>query len=241
MTPKNWGWSPLRMFFYGVVSRHMPALAPKISLDIHGLIAEVARHRPLFHSEADFQHAFAWEVHRQFPDASVRLEKPISIANGVAHLDVLVQRGDAMAAVELKYKTRKLSFETSSETFSLRNHSAQDVGRYDFIKDISRLEDITASYPGALGYAVLLTNESAYWRGPSAITTVDAAFRLHEGKVLEGAVAWGEGASAGTMKAREKPICLRGSYPLRWQDYSSISVGNGSVFRYLLVAVENDG
>ena len=219
----------------------MPAHASETSLDIHGLLAEVARTRPLFHSEADFQHAFAWEAHRRLPDASIRLEKPISTANGVAHLDVLVQRGNEMVAIELKYKTRKLSFETFSESFSLRNHSAQDVGRYDFIKDVSRLEDIAAFYPGALGYAVLLTNASAYWRGPSATTTVDAAFRVHEGRVLEGEVAWGEGASAGTMKAREKPICLRGSYPLVWRDYSSLHTGNGSVFRYLVVAVENDG
>lgn len=219
----------------------MPAHASEISLDIHGLLAEVARNRPLFHSEADFQHAFAWEAHRRFPDASIRLEKPISTTSSVAHLDVHIQRGNAMIAVELKYKTRKLSFETSSETFSLRNHSAQDVGRYDFIKDISRLEDIAASYPDALGYAVLLTNESGYWRSPSTSITVDAAFRLHEGRVLEGEVAWGDAASAGTMKAREKPICLCGSYPLKWRDYSSLSTGNGSVFRYLIAAVENNG
>lgn len=213
----------------------------EITFDIHRLLAEVANNRLLFHSEADFQHAFAWEVHRQLPDASIRLEKPISTNGGVVHLDVLVERGDAMFAIELKYKTRKLSIETSGETYSLRNHSAQDVGRYDFIKDVSRLEDISVSYPGALGYAVLLTNESAYWRAPSNATTVDAAFRLHEGRVLAGEVAWGDGASAGTMKAREKPIRLSASYPLRWRDFSSVSAGNGSLFRCLVVPVQNGG
>jgi hypothetical protein len=115
--------------------------------DMHGLMSNVANSRPLFHSEADFQHAFAWEVHRQFPDASFRLEKPISTKGGVVHLDVLVERGEAIVAIELKYKTRKLSVETPTETFNLRNHSAQDLGRYDFIKDVSRLEDISLSYP----------------------------------------------------------------------------------------------
>lgn len=106
----------------------MHTLSSEVALDIHALLAAAARHRPLFHSEADSQHAFAWEVHHQFPDAFIRLEKPISFANGVAHLDVLVQWVDAMAAIELKYKTRKFAFETYSETYSLRNHSAQDGG-----------------------------------------------------------------------------------------------------------------
>lgn len=203
-------------------------------------MAEMAQTRQLFHSEADFQHAFAWEAHRRFPDASIRLEKPISVTDGgVIHLDVLIQHSNTMIAVELKYKTQKLSFEMPSETFSLRNHSAKNWGRYDFIKDIRRLERIATDYPKALGYAVLLTNESAYWRAPSASITVDAAFRLHEGIILEGKVAWGEGASAGTMKNREELIDLcYGPYPLKWRDFSSVSTDNSSVFRYLVVAVK---
>src|SRR4029077_4221383 len=110
------------------------------------------------------------------------------------------QHGNAMVPIELKYKTRKLSLEISGETYSLRNHSAQDTGRYDFIKDISRLEAITASYPEALGYAILLTNEGAYWKGKSSKRTVDAAFRLHEDRVLAGECAWSKRPSAGTTK-----------------------------------------
>jgi len=212
-----------------------------MTFNIHELLADLANSRPLFHSEADFQHSFAWELHRRFPDASIRLEKPIPINGGVAHLDVLVQRHNATIAIELKYKTRKLSVVTPSETYSLRNHSAQDIGRYDFIKDVSRLEDISFAYPEAVGYAVLLTNESGYWRNPSTATTVDAAFRLHEGRILSGDVAWGSGASAGTMKAREKPIQLRASYALEWRDFSSPATGNGSVFRYLAVPIQNGG
>lgn len=212
-----------------------------MAFDIHELLGDVASGRPLFHSEADFQHAFAWELHRRLPDASVRLEKPIQIGGSVVHLDVLVQRDNAMVAIELKYKTRKLSVVTPSETYSLRNHSAQDIGRYDFIKDVSRLEEIALAYPDTKGYAVLLTNENGYWRTPSGAVTVDAAFRLHEGRVLSGEVAWGSDASAGTMRGREKPIELRASYSLEWHDFSSPAAGSGSTFRYLAVPVRNCG
>lgn len=211
--------------------------SPGMTLDMHALMADLARGRSVFHSEADFQHALAWELHRQFPDASVRLEKPLPVNGSVAHVDILVQLGPATLAVELKYKTRRLAVEAAGEPYSLRNHSAQDLGRYDFAKDIGRLEDIIAAYPDARGYAVFLTNEAAYWSKATAADTVDAAFRMHEGRVLSGELAWGSRASAGTMRTREKPIRLRSSYKLEWRTFSTLAAGSGSTFRYLAVPV----
>jgi hypothetical protein len=40
-------------------------LAASVALD--GVLAGMARHRPVFHSEADMQHAFAWEAHSLDP------------------------------------------------------------------------------------------------------------------------------------------------------------------------------
>ena len=37
-------------------------------------MAALARVRPLFHSEADFQHALAWLIHQRHSDARIRLE-----------------------------------------------------------------------------------------------------------------------------------------------------------------------
>jgi len=185
-----------------------------MTFDIHKTLLSVSINRCIFHSEADFQHAFAWELHRQFPDASIRLEKPVATKEGVAHLDILVQIGNALIAIELKYKSSKFSALVDGETYNLRNHGAQDLGRYDFVKDIRRLESIAEAHPGAIGYAVLLTNESSYWKPPISENTVDAPFRLHDGRVLSGVADWGIGASDGTKKLREKPISLRASYPL---------------------------
>jgi len=42
--------------------------------EIEETMAALARVRPLFHSEADFQHAFAWQLHSADPDARIRLE-----------------------------------------------------------------------------------------------------------------------------------------------------------------------
>ena len=90
----------------------------------------------------------------------------------------------AAVAVELKYKTRKLLVELDGEAFSLASHSAQDIGRYDFIKDIFRLEKIVPSLENCVGHAIMLTNDSSYWTSHSK-STVDEAFRLTEGRVLK--------------------------------------------------------
>ena len=38
---------------------------------------ELAQRRPIFHSEADFQHALAWEIHALHTDCQIRLERPV--------------------------------------------------------------------------------------------------------------------------------------------------------------------
>ena len=43
-------------------------------LDLLGAMRALASHRPVFHSEADFQHALAWQIHRMLPGAVIRLE-----------------------------------------------------------------------------------------------------------------------------------------------------------------------
>ena len=47
--------------------------------ELESTLAGLSSSRPVFHSEADFQHALAWELHHAHPDVSVRLEyKPVA-------------------------------------------------------------------------------------------------------------------------------------------------------------------
>jgi len=205
-------------------------------IDIGDILRTLAQQRPLFHSEADFQHAFAWEIHRRLPDASVRLEFPFQVGGKSAHLDIWIAQRDTALAIELKYKTRKFSVEFASEKFNLLNQSAQDVGRYDFLKDIQRLEQIVADRPGTVGYAILLTNESLYWRPQKDSSQQDTAFRLHQGRVVYGQLKWQETAGLGSTEGRTNPITLRSEYSLNWEDYSRFNNPMTS-FRYLQVVV----
>jgi hypothetical protein len=207
-------------------------------LEISEVLSSLAKQRPVFHSEADFQHAFAWEIHQRLPsDALVRLELPVQVRQQFLHIDVWVVYQNATLAVELKYKTRRLTVHIGNEQYRLKDQSAQDISRYDFLKDVQRLEQVVAVHPNSIGYAVLLTNDSAYWKKPVNHSTVDADFRLYDGRVVEGVLAWGVNASDGTKKDREQSLELQGKYQLRWSDYSYPSSGSYGEFRSLVVKV----
>lgn len=208
-----------------------------VMISVEKNLTALASQRPVFHSEADFQHAFAWEVHRQLSNASIRLEFPLQLNSKSIHLDIWATQDDKGLAIELKYKTRALSVRMNNEQFALTNQSAQDSGRYDFIKDIQRLEQITASQTNTVGYAILLTNDSAYWTRSRDSRPVDADFRIEEGRTLQGELQWGAGASEGTKRSREKALALRGKYAITWIDYSQPSTESYGKFRYTVVKV----
>ena len=206
-------------------------------VSITEVLKKIASRRPVFHSEADFQHAFAWELHRRLPTASIRLELPISHLGQQRYLDVWVSHEGGILAIELKYKTRALSVRISDEQFSLKDQSAQDLGRYDFIRDIRRLEQYLAGRRDCAGYAVLLTNDSAYWTPPRGRGTLDADFRVHQGRSLHGTLTWRPGAATGTIRGREEPIELDAYYAVDWESYSQLGSRSYGRFRYLAVKV----
>ena len=210
-------------------------------LDIRCLLTQLAESRKVFHSEADFQHALAWHIHQTMPKSQVRLEYPVPVEHRKMYVDIYLP--DEKIAIELKYVTRRLELH-NGESFALRDQFAHNQRRYDFLRDIQRLERMRFELGLCeAGHAVLLTNAPLYWNCPRRPDTTDSDFRIHEGSVIKGELDWAKHASPGTKKGREKPIQLKGSYCLRWQDYSNItekSRGNGKprgIFRYLVVSV----
>ena len=191
----------------------------------------------MFHSEADFQHALAWQIHEAAPESQVRLEvSVIPVEAQRMFLDIwLPVEG---VAIELKYATRKVELFHDGESFLLKDHGAQDIRRHDFVLDVQRLETVRSR--GKMckeGYAIFLTNDSSYWKVPNRRNTVDAAFRIHDGREVSGALAWATNAGQGTIKGRESAILLRGSYRLRWQDFSMFPLKPYGQFRHLVVSV----
>ena len=163
--------------------------------DIHAVMGRLAHRRPIFHSEADFQFALAWRIKETLPDCEIRLEyKPFPTDLERLQLDVWVPTEGV--AIELKYKIRDLQIEHGGERFAL-NGQPQNRGRYGYVKDVQRLEQVVADLEGAsTGFAVLLTNNWLYWENGRRRTNDDDAFRLHDGRRLAGRMVWAERAKA---------------------------------------------
>jgi hypothetical protein len=198
-------------------------------------IKSLRRRRRVFHSEADFQFALAWEIKRNRRDAEIRLEYPSTSE----HIDILVRLGDGSTyPIELKYKTKSMQAEWDNEQFNLKNHGAQPLGAYDFINDICRIESFSKKLDGfKCGYAIWLTNDPWYWTNHDPIPTTYAAFSVHDTAIITGRMAWGD-YSESTIKGREEPLSLCGRYRIRWNKYSNLDAKNG-VFKYALISVDS--
>ena len=206
---------------------------------IKSVLNELSNERPVFHSEADFQHALAWRIHEKYPELNIRLEKRTIILNEEVYFDIFAFKDNKIVAIEVKYKTKNLDTTINSEKFNLKNQGAQDQGRYDFIKDISRIEKALETYRDSTGFAIFLTNDVSYWKLPTGdVNTADKDFRIHERKTIKDILSWKEGTFKGTMSGREESIKLKSEYLLNWEDYSNLEEQNGK-FRYLLIEVKH--
>ena len=213
---------------------------------IHKLMECLARVRPVFHSEADFQQSLVSCIYKRRPRL-IHSEFHPFLPERMA-LDIWIP--DKSIAIELKYRTRKLSLNQGDvsgydliqdgETFALRDQAAQDVSRYDFVKDIERLERVVGGFkPARRGFAVFLTNDPSYWNPSRKQNPVDAEFRVHESKAIKDVMRWDNRASDGTKKGRASPIRLKGSYKCKWRDFSSFGGKKYGQFRYLAIEVRS--
>lgn len=199
---------------------------------IKNLVQECLNERRIFHSEADFQHSLAWKIHEKWgKEFKIRLESVIESK----HIDIiLVDPFNNKIGIELKYKTKKFSEEINGEQYSLKTHSAPDIGRYDVIKDIERLEELMGEEKIKLGFVIFLTNDMSYLNRCKGNA---CKFSLEEGRELTGELNWGKNTGMGTKKNREKILKLKDNYKINWIDGSDIL---GKItFKYFILEVYN--
>lgn len=200
---------------------------------LEGVVEKLADSRPLFHSEADLQHALAWELHRSHPEAVVRLElRPDPALRESVDLVVVVD--GCKVFIELKYLVRRLDLTVGGERVVLRDQGAQSLSRYDVLKDVARLERFCVG--AHIGFAVVLANDPLVW-GPSRPGGVDSAFKIHDGALVSGTMEWAEHTGLGSRRGREAPITLRGSYRMSWRSWPASVPELRESFRYLIVEV----
>ncbi|MGG1599135.1 hypothetical protein [Paenibacillus naphthalenovorans] len=209
-------------------------------MNIEHLLRRLSVKRPLFHNEADFQHALAWEIREQ-EGGTIRLERRMDVGNQKVYLDIWFEKENRKYAIELKYKVKTLEHTLDNEKYSLSNHGAQDIGRYDVLKDLYRIEQLVITGQVDEGFVIFLTNDPSYYLDPvQDKPTADRDFRIHEGKQVHGLLNWGEGTGDGTMKGREEAISVIGNYKMHWSPYSRLDHPSNGNFKVLVLHVRPD-
>lgn len=134
----------------------------------------------LLFNERDFQmHLATWlrKSDNAYDDVDVEYYLPYEILGKDVYpwkselrLDIVVKKDGEYCPVELKYKTKKLERKIArfdeileDKVVVMKNQGAQDLGMYDFWKDVRRVELVRNRFASVKGgLAVFLTNDEAY-------------------------------------------------------------------------------
>lgn len=192
-------------------------------IDVEMILQSLSTKRPVFYSEADFQFAFAKEVELLYPSASVRLEYISDKIKGM-HIDIMVNIHGYVIPIELKYKTKECSINYNNEQFNLKSHCANNLGMYDVVRDIERVEKVKGVYDNCReGYTICITNDQGYYKSRNNGGKVQYEdFCIGQDKQLPKHPRWKLNPSLGTIKGRTKEINLTNNYICNWYDYSEV-------------------
>lgn len=209
-------------------------LRDRVASDVRSFIEHQSE---LMFNELDFQvHLAVWLRNSgSYDDVDVEYFLPNSIADEYdwdsnLYLDIVVRKGDDYCPIELKYPTNRVvkpisRFGVPSDRINgmnnveiMKHHGAQDIVKYNFWKDVRRVELIKKLFPTVKGgLAVMLTNDSSYVR-PCRPTSAVAPFSMSDNNMIgPGMMDWN-----GTPKVREthKPFHIDGQYSPRWSEHT---------------------
>lgn len=171
------------------------------------------RNRKLFFNERNFQmHLSTYllgignydEVFLEYYVPKTELQD--YVWNSKLYLDIVIRKGNEYLPIELKYKTKKIS-EKKLKRFGedlgifeiLKNQGAQNLGKYNFWKDVRRLELLRDKFSTIHnGIAVFVTNDEYYTK--SAKDSGVSPFDMNEG-------------DHGTDKSWNKDLSCAETYP----------------------------
>lgn len=215
-----------------------------MSWNVAATLSALAKERPVFHSEADFQHALGWKVRTLYPKARIRLEVPKRLEyhrkRWPAHVDLTVELGATKTWIELKHNTDALRVNVNGEYFALQKQTDVAGVRFGFWQDVQRLEQICwANSPWRdRGVAIFLTNFEALWTNKNRGTKMakDQAYRLEDGRRYHGRLWWPSYRDGRKMQPPSS-LTLRGSYRSSWREYSKLAGDGPTRFRYFAITV----
>jgi len=142
------------------------------------VIAFLEGNKELLFNERDFQMHFATWLRNSanhYDDVDVEYYVPWQelknyVWKSELRLDIVVKKDGEYCPIELKYKTKKVERQISrfdelldEKVIVMKNQGAQDLGMYDFWKDVRRIELVRNRFERVKGgLAVFVTNDVFY-------------------------------------------------------------------------------
>lgn len=211
------------------------------------IVSFIQSNGKLLFNERDFQTQLAvWlrQSHNAYDDVALEYYVP-KICLGDEYIweqedlrmDIVVEKDGEFVPVELKYKTKNARVSLSRFGVKLeglhevmKNQGAQDHGRYDFWKDIRRIELVRKHFTNVKGgLAVFMTNDEAYTKEPRA-TSNNQAFSMCAG-LHDKRKTWKDPKS---KSAQSRPdFTLERDYAINWNTKTI----NGVEFHYCVVSI----
>ena len=205
----------------------------------------------LLFNERDFQmHLATWlrNSANRYDDVDVEYYVPWQELQKVGkyvweselRLDIVVKKDDEYCPVELKYKTKKVERKISrfdedltSNVVVMKNQGAQDLGMYDFWKDVRRVELVRNRFERVKGgLAVFVTNDEFYVRG-SKKGSNNYLLNITEGEHPPIKHWQNEHSACAKMKAYQS-FEVEKAYSIEWHN----KLVDGIKFHYCIVAIE---
>ena len=200
--------------------------------------------RELLFNERDLQMHLALHLigTRHYGDVDVEYYVPNKELHGYIwenelKLDILLRKGNEFLPVELKYKTKKHSKQLTrfkehleKPVDVLKNQGAQDLGMYDFWKDVRRVELVRNRFSAVKnGLAVFVTNDKQYL-STTRKTSNNYLLSMEEGK--HGTIKhWQQPES--TCAQTHPDFDLEKEYTIKWNH----NAYEGVDFHYCIVEI----
>jgi hypothetical protein len=152
--------------------------------------------------------------------SSCLLNYPWKDANNV-YIDIVVLSKGIYYPIEIKFKTVSqqvpLNFFGTSTFTTLGHHGAQNIGCYDFWKDIRRLELIEENFNSVnKGIMLFVTNDESYLLPPRNHDVGYAQFSIEDYRIVKSGqtLNWNGALS---ISINRPPIKLNREYVLNWK------------------------
>jgi len=140
-------------------------------------------------------------------------------------IDIVLEKNNLFYPIEIKYKTTTQAlqfnniFGQKGIPVTLGQHGGQNIGCYDFWKDIKRVELFEEIFPNVVkGVVLFASNDPTYRNAPLDPKASYAQFSIHDGRKVsvskDSPLDWNNG-SCGTAKGRPA-IHLIHDYNIVW-------------------------